>query len=133
MSLHLIKLCVGVERVEDLEAYWRGQTRRRVHTRQTPKRADELVDGGSLFWVIKGVIQCRQPILAVETDGEGQAARCEIIVGLPVVRTHAAPRRPFQGWRYLKPEEAPPDLSDGAGGETAPPELARALRELGAW
>jgi hypothetical protein len=133
MALHMIKLCVGVERVEDLEAYWQGETRRAVHTRMTPKRADELVDGGSLYWVIKGVIQCRQTIAAVETLGEGQTARCEIIVDLPLIRTHAAARRPFQGWRYLKPEEAPPDLTDGSGGASAPPELARKLRELGAW
>jgi len=133
MALHMIKLCVGVERVEDLEDYWRGETHRAVHTRQTPKRADELTDGGSLYWVIKGAIQCRQPILAVETLGEGQASRCEIMVGLPVVRTHAAPRRPFQGWRYFKPDEAPPDIGADAGLAEAPPELVRQLRELGAW
>lgn len=129
----MIKLCVGVERVEDLESYWQGEVRRAVHTRQTPKRADELTDGGSLYWVVKGVIQCRQPILEVLTLGEGRNVRCEIVVGLPVVRTHAAPRRPFQGWRYFKPEEAPPDLDAGAGVDAAPPELVRQLRELGAW
>jgi hypothetical protein len=133
MTLHLIKLCVGVERVEDLEEYWRGQQRRRVHTRQTPKKADELLAGGSLYWVIKGSILCRQPIVAVETVGEGVGARCEIVVELPVVRTHSAPRRPFQGWRYLSPDEAPPDLADADGTLAAPPELARQLRELGAW
>jgi hypothetical protein len=133
MSLHLIKLCVGVEHVDDLDAYWKGETHRAVHTRQTPKRGAELCDGGSLYWVIKGVIQCRQTISAIETLGEGSNARCEIMVDLPLIRTHAAPRRPFQGWRYLSPDEAPPDLDDGSGAATAPPDLARRLRELGAW
>lgn len=132
MALHLIKLCVGVDAVEELEAYWRGETRRAVHTRQTPKRAAELVDGGSLYWVIRGVIRCRQTIAAVETLGEGRESRCEILVELPVVRTAPAPRRPFQGWRYLKPEEAPLDLAAGAGADL-PPDLASRLRELGAW
>ena len=131
MTLHLIKLCVGVDHVEELEAYWKGSSSRVVHTRQTPKQADALLDGGSLYWVIKGKIQCRQPVLAVDTLGEGQDVRCEITLGLPVVRTATPPRRPFQGWRYLKPEEAPPDLG-GLEGE-APPELAVKLRELGVW
>ena len=133
MPLHLIKLCVGVERVEDLEAYWRGEARRVVHTRQTPRREAELLDGGSLYWVIKGIVQCRQPILAVETIGDGAASRCEIHVRLPVVRTLAAPRRPFQGWRYLKAEDAPPDLVAGEQGAEVPPDLVRQLRDLGAW
>lgn len=133
MSLHLIKLCVGVERVEDLEAYWRGEVRRIVHTRQTPRRDAELLDGGSLYWVIKGVVQCRQSILAVETLGEGAGSRCEILLRLPVVRTLPAPRRPFQGWRYLKPEDAPPDLAISGADAEVPQDLVRQLRELGAW
>jgi hypothetical protein len=133
MPLHLIKLCVGVERVEDLEAYWRGDVRRVVHTRQTPRRGAELLDGGSLYWVIKGVVQCRQAILAVETIGEGAASRCEIVLRLPVVRTAPAPRRPFQGWRYLQAKDAPPDLAGAEAGDAAPQDLVRQLRELGAW
>jgi hypothetical protein len=133
MALHLIKLCVGVDAVEELEAYWRGETKRVMHTRQTPKRAEELLDGGSLYWVIKGVIQCRQTIHAVETVGEGREARCEVLLNLPVVRTAPAPRRPFQGWRYLKPAEAPPDLSDLSASADVPGDLAAKLRELGAW
>ena len=133
MPLHLIKLCVGVERIEDLEAYWRGQERRIVHTRQTPRREAELIDGGSLYWVIKGVVPCRQSFLAVETIGEGAASRCEILLRLPVVRTLPAPRRPFQGWRYLKAEDAPADLAGADGAEEVPPDLVRQLRELGAW
>ena len=78
-------------------------------------------------------MQCRQSIIAVETVGEGAASRCEIHVRLPVVRTLPTPRRPFQGWRYLKAEDAPADLVDGDSGAEVPPDLVRQLRELGAW
>ena len=141
--MHMIKLCVGISTLEELESYrserahwWGADYGEGVHvhrTRMMPKRAEEIEGIGSIYWVISGKIRCRQPILAVETLGEGQATRCEIIVGLPVIRTHAAPRRPFQGWRYFKPEEAPPDLQGDDGDDTAPPELVRQLRELGAW
>ena len=104
-----------------------------MHTRQTPKRAEELLDGGSLYRVFKGVVLSRQVILAVETHGEGQAKRCEILLSPEIVRVAPAPRRPFQGWRYLKSEEAPVDLSTGDGGAQMPVELASRLRELGAW
>ena len=99
MTLHLIKLCVGVDHVEELEAYWKGSSSRVVHTRQTPKQADALLDGGSLYWVIKGKIQCRQPVLAVDTLGEGQDVRCEITLGLPVVRTSTVATSSYSGRR----------------------------------
>ncbi len=135
MSLHLIKLCVGCDTVEELEAWHaaRGAKDWRVHTRQTPKRAEELMDGGSLYRVFKGVMLCRQAILDVVTVGEGQARRCEIVLSPEIIHVSPAPRRPFQGWRYLKLEEAPVDLSTGTGGAQVPIELASRLRELGAW
>ena len=137
MALHLIKLCVGIDSVQDLEA-WRRQTRRqepewRVRTRQTPKRAAELEDGGSLYRMIKGVVLCRQRILRVETVGEGPAARCEIVIDPTIVRTTPLPRRAVQGWRYFEAKDAPEDLSNGDGLEHVPAELAVRLRELGAW
>ncbi len=104
-----------------------------LHTRQTPKRAAELVDGGSVYRVFKGVVLCRQRILAVDTVGDGQAARCHVTLDPEIIRTSPAPRRPFQGWRYLEGPEAPVDLSGGEGAEGAPPELALKLRELGVW
>ena len=135
MPLHMIKLCVGAATVEDLLAWQKVREpgdRWVMRTRQTPKRAAELMEGGSLYRVFKGVILCRQLILAVETVGEGVTARCEVTVSPELVRVAPTPRRAFQGWRYLTPGDAPPDLSVEAFGD-APPELARQLREIGAW
>ena len=138
MALHLIKLVVGTETVEDLLAWRRasraaGEREWKVRTRQTPKRAEELEDGGSIYRVFKGAILCRQPILRVETLGEGKAGRCEIVVAEDVVRVAPLARRPFQGWRYLSGHEAPPDLEAGDALDAVPSELALKLRDLGAW
>ena len=137
MTLNLIKLCVGAASPEDLRQ-WRARRKAEghrpiVHTRQTPKRAAEILDGGSLYWVFRGVILIRQPILAIETLGEGPARRCEILLADAVIETAPQPRRAFQGWRYLEPTDAPPDLSLVAGAGELPIELARRLRELGAF
>ena len=132
MPLHLIKLCVGVSDVEWLERRAAGGRPLVVHTRMTPKRASEIEDGGSLYWVVKGVVLCRQPILDIVTLGEGKASRCEITLEPRVIRTSPLARRPVQGWRYLDPKDAPADLDILDAGE-APEELVRQLRELGAW
>lgn len=135
MALHLIKLCVGADSVEELRA-WRADRARRgiapiVPTRQTPKRAEELLDGGSLYWVIKGVILVRQKIVSITTlDGGPQP--CRIDLAPELVLTAPQPRRAFQGWRYLDPKDAPPDLA-GDDGVEMPQELAKQLREIGAW
>ena len=134
MPLHLIKLCVGCDTLEELAA-WRVAHRRDacvVRTRQTPRRADELLNGGSLYWVMKGAVRCRQTILDVNTLGAGKEARCEITLAPAVLATSPAPRRPFQGWRYFDPREAPFDLDPWAAGEL-PSGVAEELRELGAW
>lgn len=132
MALNLIKLCVGVSEVETLERNAARSDWRIVPTRMTPKRAAELEDGGSLYWVIKGVILCRQPILDVSTIGEGAASRCEIRLESRVIRTAPLARRPFQGWRYLEGKDAPADLT-AVGATDLPGDLVRELRELGAW
>ncbi len=137
MTLHLLKLCVGCDDVDELLA-WRESARVAgepwiLRTRQTPRQADRLLDGGSLYRVFKGVITCRQEILGIETVGEGRASRCHIVVSPAIVRVAPTPRRPFQGWRYLKPEDAPPDLDAASGVEAIPPALAAQLRSLGAW
>jgi len=137
MALHLIKLCVGADTPDDLRA-WRaspeGRARaNRVHTRQTPKRAAEIIDGGSLFWVFKGVVLIRQRVLGIETLGEGVLKRCEIQLDTPMIRTAPQPRRAFQGWRYFEAKDAPGDLPTDESGELMSTDLAKQLRELGAW
>ena len=132
MGLHLIKLCVGVSEVDWLERRAQSGQPLIVHTRMTPKRAAELEDGGSLYWVIKGTVACRQPILDITTLGEGKTSRCEITLEPRVIRTAPLGRRPFQGWRYLEPKDAPADLTAADAGDM-PPELVEQLRELGAW
>jgi hypothetical protein len=132
MSLNIIKLGVGVPDVEWLETRAAKGGPLVVHTRMTPKRAAEVEDGGSLYWVVKGVIVCRQPVLDIATLGEGKESRCEITLEPKVVRTSPMARRPFQGWRYFEAKDAPPDMTELDAGET-PEELVRQLRELGAW
>ena len=98
-----------------------------------PKQSEALLNGGSLYWVFKGLVLCRQRILRLdEVLGGDGITRCGIVLDTEVVRTASAPKRPFQGWRYLKPEDAPPDLPKGREAEPAlPPELGRALAEIG--
>ena len=132
MPLNLIKLCVGVAKVETLERRAAKGEWLTVNTRMTPKRATELEDGGSLYWVMKGSVTCRMPILDVSTKGEGKASRCLIRLSPEVIRTAPQARRPFQGWRYLEPKDAPMDMSSMDAGDM-PIDLAKQLREMGAW
>ena len=122
MALHIIKLCVGAESVEDLRSWVAqrsmlaiaaGMEPHSVHTtRMFPKRREEILDGGSLYWVIKGQVQARQPIIdLVAVKGEDGIDRCDIVLGPEVIETSLAARRPFQGWRYLSAEDAPRDLT----------------------
>lgn len=142
MTVHLIKLCVGADSVDDLQAWVdrRVAERRRSgeallshhDTRMWPKRADEVLDGGSLYWVIRGAVQARQRILALEElqDGGGRTM-CRLGLDPQLVRTEPRARRPFQGWRYLTVDDAPPDLrTDGSG---LSPELVAALKDSLAW
>ena len=134
MSLHMIKLVVGCDTIEDLLAWHAGGTRPWVmHTRQTPKRAADLLAGGSLYRVFKGVILCRQRITDLQEVNLGDGIpRCALVLDQEVIRTEAAPRRPFQGWRYLDPKDSPRDLPKGrAKDDPLPPKLAQALAELG--
>lgn len=142
MTLHLIKLCVGCDSIEDLEAWIAmrldqkraaGEPPEHFHTtRMVPRRFDGNTGQGSIYWIIKGGVQCRQPILEVRpfTDAQG-IGRCNLVLDPRVTRTQWQPRRPFQGWRYLKPEDAPPDLGAGTGETELPQHLRRELAELG--
>lgn len=141
--MHLQKLCVGAESVESLQAWidfkmdqarLHGNKPEQFHTTRTmPKQRDAILDGGSLFWVIKGVMQARQYILDLrENVGEDGITRCDIVLEPRVIRTEMWPRRPFQGWRYLKPEEAPRDLGSlNEGDDDLPVQLKAELAELG--
>jgi hypothetical protein len=136
MPLHMIKLVVGAATIDEL-LDWRARHAAPgepwiLRTRMTPKRSAEMVDGGSVYRVFRGVILCRQRILAVDTVGQGPEARCHVMLDEEVVRVAPTPRRAFQGWRYLEQRDAPPDLDEGAFGEV-PEALARQLREVGAW
>ena len=143
MPLHLIKLSVGTDSVADLEDWIklklkekkrRGQKPERIHTtRMVPKRAEELIDGGSIFWVIRGQIMCRERILAVRpfTDKDG-IHRCRLVLDPKCVPVEPRPRSAFQGWRYLEDKDAPRDLAHAAPGAAKMPEqMRRELRELG--
>ncbi|MEM6728792.1 MAG: DUF1489 domain-containing protein [Pseudomonadota bacterium] len=138
MSKHinLVKLCVGAEAMSDLAAWQKeryGGGHPRHVTRMWPKRSAEILAGGSLYWVIKGTILCRQRIADLqEVTGADGIRRCAIILEPGLIRTTPAPRRPFQGWRYLTPEDAPKDLTGTAATEASlPPDLQRALSEIG--
>ncbi|WP_298933692.1 DUF1489 domain-containing protein [uncultured Ruegeria sp.] len=137
--VNLIKLSVGSESVDTL-IEWQDSRKPlyedglpRHVTRMWPKRQTEILSGGSIYWVIKGVVQCRQRILRLdEVIGEDGIRRCAIVLEPEVHRTQNAQKRPFQGWRYLKPEDTPPDLPKGRSQDDAlPDDLNRALAEIG--
>ncbi len=133
--INLVKLCVGVASYSELARHIdaRQSTETRHVTRMWPKRSAELLAGGSLYWVIKGVVQARQRIVALdEVIGEDGIRRCGIRMDARLIRTQSAPKRPFQGWRYLTPENAPPDLPQQRESDTdIPAALNLALAEIG--
>ena len=134
--VNLVKLCVGADGPDDLEEWQRlrfgGGPAAHV-TRMWPKREEELLAGGSIYWVFKGVLLARQRLIGLEERvGEDGIRRCALVLDPELIRTTAVPRRPFQGWRYLAPEDSPRDLPKGrAQEEPLPEELARALAEIG--
>ena len=144
MPLHLIKLAVGCESVKELKsriaermatARKKGLPLRHIHiTRMTPKRDEELLSGGSLYWVIKGEIAAREKLIAIEPfrdkDGIG---RCRLVMQPKVIALSPRPMRAFQGWRYLAEDSAPPDLGKAAAASVAsmPEPMRRELRDLG--
>ena len=138
-KLHLIKLSVGTSSVEDLMDWHRDPRAKgsdglpRHVTRMWPKRAEDLLDGGSIYWVIQGVVQCRQRILRLDevTRADG-IRRCAIVLDPEIVRTTTAPKRAFQGWRYLPATDAPADLPKARQSEDPlPATLSAALADIG--
>jgi hypothetical protein len=143
MPLHLIKLAVGCESVKELKSWVaerakqakaKGLPPRHTHiTRMVPKRAEELLAGGSIYWVIRGEIAAREKIVAIEPfrDGDG-IGRCRLVMQPKVIAVSPRPMRAFQGWRYLVDKEVPADLGKAAASIAAMPEpLRRELRDLG--
>ncbi|WIY51456.1 DUF1489 domain-containing protein [Devosia sp. YIM 151766] len=138
--IHMVKLCVGVASVEELESYrderahwWDADYGEDVHvhrTRMMPKKRAEMENLSSIYWVMSGTISCRQRILrlAPYTNAEGKHY-CDIIMAPDIVRTVPYPKRPFQGWRYLRPEDAPPDMDSNDNENSA--ELAAELARMG--
>ena len=144
MPLHIVKLCVGAESIEDLANWQKGRIaaqkaagvkRPRIfHTTfQSPKRQTDVLDGGSLYWVIKGVVLVRQKLIGFDTgQKENGTPCCLFILDAQLVTVRPVPRRPFQGWRYLTADDAPPDLKGGANDIAAmPPHVRKELAALG--
>jgi len=142
MPLHLIKLCVGCDSVADLESWIkdrlqekkrRGHKAEHIHTtRMLPKRAAELVKGGSLYWVIRGQIAARERILAIRPTTKDGIKRCQIVLDGKVKLVEPRPRAAFQGWRYFEAKDVPRDLARAAPGAAKMPEtMRRELQELG--
>lgn len=144
MTLHLVKLCVGADSIEDLAKWQAGRLKaqkkarkpsRLYHTTfQAPKRQAELLDGGSLYWVIKGIIQARQRLIGFD-DGQKEdgSACCLLLLDPLIVPVRPTPRRAFQGWRYLADADAPVDLASHARDELAdmPAKMRKELADLG--
>ncbi|MBS0240856.1 MAG: DUF1489 domain-containing protein [Proteobacteria bacterium] len=144
MVLHLVKLCVGCDSVEELAA-WQTERLKQMkrdgvkpelfhRTFQSPKRREELLDGGSLYWVIKGIVQARQKLVDIREGTKDDGSPCALLIlDKTLVPVRPMPRRAFQGWRYLQADEAPSDLARGKGDGLAemPPKLRKQLAELG--
>jgi len=136
MALNLIKLCVGVSEIEELEQWIRnvraGRDTLDHTTRMFPKRREEILPGGSLYWVIRGFILCRQPIAGfVAVKGRDGIERCRIDFKPRIIPVVPVPRRAFQGWRYLEAADAPRDLQKGVAAKGITPKMRRELSELG--
>jgi len=153
MTVHLVKLCVGIDSIDELVAWYasdecrkarkrKGLKRPNEHahwTRMKPKRLEEVLDGGSLYWVIRGRICVRHPILRLDdVEDEKGNAYCAIVYEPKAILVETRPRRAFQGWRYLEEEDAPADLPDQQAALRAaraeadlPPQMVAELKALG--
>lgn len=143
MTVHLQKLSVGSESIQTLTDWQahvaaqrvrQGLTAHHIHvTRMFPKRRDEILDGGSIYWVIKGHIICRNKIVALEETTKNGRRACGILMEPTLIPVLPKPRRAFQGWRYLQTGDAPPDLTGSEAGADLPAAFRAKLIELGAW
>ncbi len=141
MTIHLIKLSVGPEKLSDLTD-WQAQRLREqkrarqpqelMHiTRSMPKRADEVLDGGSIYWVVKGWICARQQLIELRPVLRDGVPHCGLVYDKEMIRVAPRPKKAFQGWRYFEPKDAPPDLAKGTADDDMPDEMRRELTALG--
>lgn len=139
MTVHLLRLAVGAENLQsmrewrqDHQVLWNDRPVVPTYTKRAPTRTAELLEGGCIYWVVKGFIQCRQRFVGFDMvqDVDG-TSYCRMLMDPELIETVSMPKRPFQGWRYLKPEEAPADLVQGGGGDVLPEHLLAELRSLG--
>jgi hypothetical protein len=136
--MHLTKLAVGVRDIEHLRELQAERAQRspplRHRTRNCPRRHQEVIDGGSMYWVVNGSMLVRQRVLDIVEDRWEDGSACTgLVLDSRLVALTGRPTKPFQGWRYLRPDEAPPDLPSGprARGVTSlPPALRRELQVL---
>ena len=138
MTIHVVKLCVGAESIDDMIAWQTRQMRtlpNPIHrTRTYPKQAEEMLNGGSIYWVVKRAIRFRQRIIDIrKVDDEDGRSLCELHFDPELIQTYAQPKRPFQGWRYLKAHDAPRDLKSGQRALDIPADLDEALKAAGVW
>lgn len=141
MTLHLIKLSVGSESLVDLSRWQNARLKEKKKkrqplllqhvTRMTPKRADELLDGGSIYWVIKGQIVARQKLVELKPVKKEGKPHCALVYEPKLILVARRRHRPFQGWRYLLPKNAPPDITDPKSAKNLPEDLKSELAELG--
>lgn len=141
MALHLIKLAVGIDDVEHLAAVQTSRLKQardsgkpavlRHVTRNTPRQAAGLLDGGSMYWIIKGFVRVRQRLVGVEPVEDGEGTRCALVLDPQLVPTVLRPHRAFQGWRYLRADDAPADAMARQAETDMPEHMASELRELG--
>lgn len=139
MPVHILKLCVGVESIDHLAEIRKGReqmlpdgTPYNYHiTRFRPKRAAEILDGGSIYWVIKGFVQVRQRIIALDRIETDSGVKCKIVMDTAMIRTESQPRRPHQGWRYLEDADVPRDIPATQKSDNLPPDMSMILREMG--
>lgn len=141
MTLHLLRTAVGAQSVEQLQRFvrgrvidWHGREASWISTRRYPTRADEILEsGGSLYWIVQRQLCVRQKIVDIikDSDDEGRSL-CRIFLEADLIRTQPYERRHIQGWRYLQPKDAPPDLRGvGAETEAMPPHMVAELGRLG--
>ena len=136
--MHMVKLCVGAHSIEDMIDWQQRQMKtlpNPIHrTRAYPKQAEAMLQGGSIYWVVRRAIRFRQRIIDIrKVDDEDGRALCELHFDPELIQTYAQPKRPFQGWRYLKPSDAPRDLKSGEPAMNIPADLDEALKAAMVW